>query len=196
MAIITLAPRGTLIGARRLFSRSGFSLTVRSGRICTKRLVPQADPRTPAQLSARHIFAAANRLAVRVLARPGQREYWQKEAARLGYRTPIGAARAHYIALLRARAASARRPLSRRHSANAPLSWRRTRIHTPRRSSFRAPALPPSVPRRLKSPSFLRTNRPSRLQVSIQTANFAYHINWTVHGFDPDRRRPPAADKV
>ena len=37
MAIITLVPSGTLIGARRLFSSSGFSLTVRSGRIFTKR---------------------------------------------------------------------------------------------------------------------------------------------------------------
>ena len=175
MAIITLSPRGTLIGARRLLSRSGYCLTVRSGRICTKRLTPQTDPRTPAQLSARRLFAEANALAVRALKDPVRKAHWQREAARLGYRTPIGAARAYFVALLRSRAASVR-PDPRRPAVQ-PV-WRLARIPAPRRASF------PHI------------NSHARLQVSTQTANFACHINWITHGLDPDRRRPPSADKV
>ena len=59
---LILHPRASLRTARRLIRPSGYRLTVRFGVVYTVRAVPQRQPHTPAQLTARAIFAEANRI--------------------------------------------------------------------------------------------------------------------------------------
>lgn len=98
---LTLHPHASLRTARRLIRPSGYRLTVRFGVVYTLRIVPQRQPHTSAQLTARAIFAEANRLAVNELKNTEHRAYWQREALRLGYRTAIGACRAYHVRRLR-----------------------------------------------------------------------------------------------
>ncbi len=103
-------------GARRLFGRSGYRLTVRYGRIYTICATEQRQPNSAAQRMARTIFAEANRLAVNELQNAERREHWEEEAHRRGYKTAIGACRAYYVGRLREaqeKAKSARKERSR-----------------------------------------------------------------------------------
>lgn len=88
-------------GARRLFVRSGYRLTVRYGRIYTICATGQRQPNTAAQREARAIFAEANRRAVSELQSEARREYWTEKARQRGYKTAIGACRAYHIGMVR-----------------------------------------------------------------------------------------------
>ena len=158
---LTLHPHASLRTARRLIRPSGYRLTVRYGAVYTLRIVPQRQPHTPAQLTARAIFAKANRLAVNELKNTEHRAYWQREALRLGYRTAIGACRAYHVRRLReSRCAPALRNLCPVQTTllrfNKPLRRCRSARPTvslgipasPLRSCF-MPALTPSSPHSL-----------------------------------------------
>lgn len=88
-------------GARRMFGRSGYRLTVRYGRIYTICATEQQQPNTAAQREARAIFAEANRRAVSELQSEARREYWTEKARQRGYKTAIGACRAYHISMVR-----------------------------------------------------------------------------------------------
>lgn len=88
-------------GARRMFGRSGYRLTVRYGRIYTICATEQRQPNTAAQREARATFAEANRRAISELQSEARREYWTEKARQRGYKTAIGACRAYHIGMVR-----------------------------------------------------------------------------------------------
>ena len=173
--------------ARRLIRPSGYRLTVRFGAVYTLRIVPQRQPHTPAQLTARAIFAEANRLAVNELKNTEHRAYWQREALRLGYRTAIGACRAYHVRRLReSRCAPALRNLCPVQTTllrfNKPLRRCRSARPTvslgipasPLRSCF-MPALIPSSPHSLPRAALTvspqrRREPPRRLRTSLSSS--------------------------
>lgn len=119
-------------GARRLFGRSGYRLTVRYGRIYTICATEQRQPNTAAQREARAIFAEANRRAVSELQSEARREYWKEQAQREGYKTAIGACRAYHIGMVReeheARKAYAKQ-VTRNATATAKRGTHRRGVH-------------------------------------------------------------------
>ena len=188
---LTLQPHASLRTARRLIRPSGYRLTVRYGAVYTLRIIPQRQPHTPAQLTARAVFAEANRLAVNELKNTEHRAYWQREALRLGYRTAIGACRAYHVRRLReSRCAPALRNLCPAQTSllrfNKPLRRCRSARPTvslgipasPLRSCF-MPALIPSSPHSLPVPmrraaltvsSQRRREPPHRLRTSLSSS--------------------------
>ena len=119
-------------GARRLFGRSGYRLTVRYGQIYTICATEQRQPNTAAQREARAIFAEANRRAVSELQSEARREYWTEKARQRGYKTAIGACRAYHIGMVReeheARKVSAE-TVTRNATAATKREMRRRSVH-------------------------------------------------------------------
>lgn len=103
MARIVLNDNITLKGARRIMTKRGgsFRITKRNGRLYTFKKFKCIQPNTEAQMECRELLKRANELAKADMSKEGRREYWEKKAGEMGYKTAMGCARAWYIAELK-----------------------------------------------------------------------------------------------
>lgn len=103
MARIVLKDGVTLKGARRMMTKHGgsFRITKRNGRLYTFKKFKCVQPNTAAQMECRELLKRANKMAREDIKKTGRKEYWEKKACEMGYKTAMGCARAWYIAELK-----------------------------------------------------------------------------------------------
>lgn len=105
MAKVQLIHGVTIKQARNQLRRNNatFRLTIRNGAIYTFKKFICQQPNTQSQIDARNRLKEASRLAAIDMQNPIQNLYWQQQKNILGYKTAIGCAKAHYIALLKSK---------------------------------------------------------------------------------------------
>lgn len=105
MAKVQLIHGVTIKQARNQLRRNNatFRLTIRNGAIYTFKKFICQQPNTQSQIEARNRLKEASRLAAIDMQNPIQNLYWQQQKNILGYKTAIGCAKAHYIALLKSK---------------------------------------------------------------------------------------------